>query len=606
MKVLQSSGVDLRNVVQKKRIVQQEDVIARLHNEIRPPEEYYAEYKVQLRIKFPKASTAVVDHCVALMAALDTAVAFGLSFGISKFQLCRKEVKLTLVGELVGRDGRRPNPDICKAIRNWPPINNLKDLQSFLGTLNYVRSHAGPAHSRIAHPLRVLLKPEALFPPNDEQRKAINELKTLVIETHLLAIPNEKAAIEAAAAWLAGLPPAGRPYEAGADTSKIAVGGVMGQCEYKDGKLRILLYWSAPLSPAQSQWHPFEQEFWGLLQLKREIVKHFGRVPIAMYTDHGNVTRLEHLPVECIEAKHFRWHSEIAQGGTLLLYRPGTGTLHCLPDGISRNPEYRDDLNTCRLSDWALHRAAITGIQRSIVSGEFEDDKESRGETAPSSAAPRSSPLSENVLFLGPFAITSVVEEKKTEWSMKFSKALNIPLRPTVGDPAFDVPEDIDGKGYWVRPVASKEEARRKLLKKQLYSSIVLALSYVVRYRPRVIMGYEQGGLISACLALQLVTELACRARILTTTEMTAIRSAWSRVAVIIVINPVITPLRTQFELLHEAVPEIKFLQPRGIHRLVIQSNKNYFKKQFGEELASALGVPSWGETEFFGMWSLW
>ena len=78
-----------------------------------------------------------------------------------------------------------------------------------------------------------------------------------------MAVPDEAAAIQAAAAWLSGAPPAGRPYEGGADTSKIAVGGVSGQCAENNGELMILMYWSAPLSLAQSQWHPLEQEFWG-------------------------------------------------------------------------------------------------------------------------------------------------------------------------------------------------------------------------------------------------------------------------------------------------------------------------------------------------------
>ena len=62
----------------------------------------------------------------------------------------------------------------------------------------------------------------------------------------------------------------------------------MGQCDKDNGRLRVLMYWSAPLSPSQSQWHPFEQEFWGLLQLRRETVKHFGRIPVVIHTDHGS------------------------------------------------------------------------------------------------------------------------------------------------------------------------------------------------------------------------------------------------------------------------------------------------------------------------------
>ena len=49
----------------------------------------------------------------------------------------------------------------------------------------------------------------------------------LVVEDHHLAVPDEQAAILAARAWMNGEPPAGCPYEAGADTSKIAMGGVL-------------------------------------------------------------------------------------------------------------------------------------------------------------------------------------------------------------------------------------------------------------------------------------------------------------------------------------------------------------------------------------------
>ena len=108
-----------------------------------------------------------VEHVVALKGAFDTATAFSMSFGINKFQLAQKEVKL--VGELVGREGRKPNPELVKAIHQWPAVLTLKDLQSLLGTMNYVRPHVGPQYARLAAPLRPLLKPGAMFPPTAEQ-----------------------------------------------------------------------------------------------------------------------------------------------------------------------------------------------------------------------------------------------------------------------------------------------------------------------------------------------------------------------------------------------------------------------------------------------------
>ena len=133
---------------------------------------------------------------LSLCIAFDTATAFAMSFGIAKFALAQHEAKL--VGEIVGRNGRSPNPAIVRAIKKWPPVYTLKQLQEFLGTINYVRPHCGPEYSRVADPLRVFLKPGASFPPNAEQVKAIEGLKELVVEQHLLYVPDEAAAIEAA------------------------------------------------------------------------------------------------------------------------------------------------------------------------------------------------------------------------------------------------------------------------------------------------------------------------------------------------------------------------------------------------------------------------
>jgi hypothetical protein len=243
-------------------LVQDREEIERINAEELLPDEYYVQLRQELKEMFQGADPELLDHEVPLVAAFDTATAFALRFGIAKFQLA--QIKVKLVGEIVGREGRSPNPAIVRAIRNWPPINTLKDLQGFLGTASYVRAHAGPGYSRVAVPLRPLLPPGAVFPPNEEQKKAIEGLKQLVLEDHVLAVPDEAAAIAAANAWLSGELPTGRPYEMAADTTGYAIGSVAGQCTQDNGKLRVLLYFSAHLSPCQQNWHPFEQEFWGL------------------------------------------------------------------------------------------------------------------------------------------------------------------------------------------------------------------------------------------------------------------------------------------------------------------------------------------------------
>ncbi len=54
-----------------------------------------------------------------------------LAFGVKKFQFMHKWV--TLVGEIVGEDGHKPNPAMCEAIRKWPPISTLTEICNRFG-----------------------------------------------------------------------------------------------------------------------------------------------------------------------------------------------------------------------------------------------------------------------------------------------------------------------------------------------------------------------------------------------------------------------------------------------------------------------------------------
>ena len=96
-----------------------------------------------------------------------------------------------------------------------------------------------------------------------------------------------------------------------------------------------------------------------MLSTRREMIKHMGRIPAVIHTDHANIARVEGLPLERVEAKHVRWNSELRRGGSRFLHRPGPGTLRKAPDGISRHPEGRDRLILARTAEWEKYRAII-------------------------------------------------------------------------------------------------------------------------------------------------------------------------------------------------------------------------------------------------------
>ena len=84
------------------------------------------------------------------------------------------------------------------------------------------------------------------------------------------------------------------------------------------------------------------------------------------------------------------------------------------------------------------------------------------------------------MLFVGPFAVQYVCDKVRKDWTWSISGWLQAPttlgsearLRSVTCDPPFDIPDAVDGKGYWVRPYHPKPDDRRKLLRKQIFTSM--------------------------------------------------------------------------------------------------------------------------------------
>ena len=59
----------------------------------------------------------------------------------------------------------------------------------------------------------------------------------------------------------------------------------------------------------------------------------------------------------------------------MLLHRPGASALHKGPDGLSRNPEGRDQLILAKSTEWSGYRNRIKGICDAIATGQADDDE---------------------------------------------------------------------------------------------------------------------------------------------------------------------------------------------------------------------------------------
>ncbi len=98
----------------------------------------------------------LLEHLCEVDEFLDVCITVGFSLGLCKMVLAKPQVKL--LREYVGRLERMPDPGKVKAIKEWGSMENLKELQEFLGTCNYSRHVMGLKYARAAEPLHKYIK----------------------------------------------------------------------------------------------------------------------------------------------------------------------------------------------------------------------------------------------------------------------------------------------------------------------------------------------------------------------------------------------------------------------------------------------------------------
>ncbi len=148
--------------------------------------------------------------------------------------------------------------------------------------------------------------------------------------------------------------------------------------------------------------------------------------------------------------------------------------------------------------------------------------------------------LRRRVLFLGRWAQGAFVKEAARAWVRRLATLLAMDLDCQVAEPPFST-EDLDCREFWLNPVPRSDEAREKLLQKQVFTGLTQMLQQT-RWKSELLVRLGQGGPIAALAALPLVTEAACRSRATPMEVMRECRETWANVRAIVVINPAVVP----------------------------------------------------------------
>ncbi|MCP4490712.1 MAG: hypothetical protein GY820_25880, partial [Gammaproteobacteria bacterium] len=143
-----------------------------------------------------------------------------LKLKLSKCFFCKPEVPY--LGHVLSKHGIKTDPQKTAAIQNMAPPNNVKELQRFLGMVNYYTKFVS-AFSQLASPLHKLLQKSSTWKWSPICQEAFLSVKKALTNPPLLAYPKFD-----------------HPFFLQTDASKQAISGVLGQ--RIDGQEKIVAY----------------------------------------------------------------------------------------------------------------------------------------------------------------------------------------------------------------------------------------------------------------------------------------------------------------------------------------------------------------------------
>ena len=149
--------------------------------------------------------------------------------------------ELKFLGKILDSNGQRPDPEKILAIEQLPPPENLNQLRSYLGAINWYRKFI-PNMSSLQAPLDKLLKKDAAFDWTPECQKSFEEFKRIL--TSDLTLTHYDPAL---------------PIIVSADASSVGIGATI--CHrMTDNKIKVVQYASRALTKAEQGYSQIERE----------------------------------------------------------------------------------------------------------------------------------------------------------------------------------------------------------------------------------------------------------------------------------------------------------------------------------------------------------
>ncbi|KAG8175361.1 hypothetical protein JTE90_018041 [Oedothorax gibbosus] len=262
-------------------------------------------------------SSSEEEHKVHLRHVLERLNSYGLTVNMAKCIFGASEIPF--LGHLITKNGTKPLPDKIDPIQNYPQPKTVREIQQFLGFLNFFRRFLPNIAQHQVH-LTSYLKgakknDKTKIDWSDNAEADFQKCKELIANAVLLAHPKPDANLSLQV-----------------DASDFSIGGALMQVV--EDELQPLSFFSRKLSPAEKNYSAYDRE----LLAAYASIKHFRHMlearQFTLHTDHKPLTYAFRQRSDKCSPRQARQLDFISQFTTDIRYIKGSENI--VADALSR------------------------------------------------------------------------------------------------------------------------------------------------------------------------------------------------------------------------------------------------------------------------------
>lgn len=286
------------------------------------------------------STTTFPKHLLQLRILFTKIRMSGMTLKLAKCEFLRQKIKF--LGHIISPFGLSMDPEKLRAIHEFPQPRSKKELQSFVGFVNFYRKFACN-HASIISPLIDIIKKGEKWRFGKTELEMFENVKKSFTEVYLCH------------------PCFDRPFYLQTDASKLGLGAELFQLS-NDGERHTIAFASKTLNAAEKNYSITELELLSIVFACGKFRVFILGYPVYVLTDHQALTFLFQCRLR--NSRLTRWTLLLQEFNLQIKYIPG---IENVVDALSRNPVGRDEEG-----DPLSNLPSIMGITSKAVLSQYQ------------------------------------------------------------------------------------------------------------------------------------------------------------------------------------------------------------------------------------------